>query len=57
VGRQIPHTVYCDRHSSLRRNDKDWYTRGGTVGWQEPAQVGRVLANLGVEVLYETGLR
>ena len=48
----IPHTVYGDRHSSLRRNDKHWTLEEELAGRQEPTQVGRVLANLGVEVIY-----
>src|SRR4026207_1891861 len=48
----IPHTVYGDRHSSLRRNDKHWTLEEELAGRQEPTQVGRALANLGVEVRY-----
>ncbi len=48
----IPQTVYGDRHSSLRRNDKHWTLEEELAGRQEPTQVGRALANLGVEVRY-----
>jgi transposase len=48
----IPHTVYGDRHSSLRRNDKHWTLEEELAGRQEPTQVGRALANLGVETRY-----
>ncbi|MES1158246.1 MAG: ISNCY family transposase, partial [Haliangium ochraceum] len=48
----IPHTVYGDRHSSLKRNDKHWTLEEELAGRQEPTQVGRVLANLGVEMIY-----
>jgi transposase len=48
----IPHTVYGDRHGSLRRNDKHWTLAEELAGRQEPTQVGRVLANLGVGMLY-----
>jgi transposase len=48
----IPHTVYGDRHSSLRRNDKNWTLEEELAGRQEPTQVGRVLASLGVQMLY-----
>jgi hypothetical protein len=48
----IPHTVYGDRHSSLRRNDKHWTLEEELAGRQEPTQVGRALASLGVEVRY-----
>src|SRR6478735_4701805 len=42
----IPHTVYGDRHSSLRRNDKHWTLEEELAGKQEPTQAGRVLSNL-----------
>ena len=48
----IPQTVYGDRHSSLRRNDKHWTLEEELAGRQEPTQVGRALASLGVEVRY-----
>ncbi|HKO47782.1 MAG TPA: hypothetical protein VJV79_08665 [Polyangiaceae bacterium] len=48
----IPHTVYGDRHSSLKRNDKHWTLEEELAGKQEPTQVGRVLATLGVEMRY-----
>ena len=48
----IPQTVYGDRHSSLKRNDKHWTLEEELAGKQEPTQVGRVLANLGVEMRY-----
>jgi len=48
----IPQTVYGDRHSSLRRNDKHWTLEEELAGRQEPTQVGRALAGLGVEVRY-----
>ena len=48
----IPHTVYGDRHSSLRRNDKHWTLEEELAGRQEPTQVGRALASLGVETRY-----
>lgn len=48
----IPHTVYGDRHSSLKRNDKHWTLEEELAGKQEPTQVGRVLSNLGIEVRY-----
>ena len=51
-GKGIPHTVYGDRHGSLRRNDKHWTLAEELAGRQEPTQVGRVLANLGVGMLY-----
>ncbi|MGC4093332.1 MAG: hypothetical protein QM756_36660 [Polyangiaceae bacterium] len=48
----IPHTVYGDRHSSLRRNDKHWTLEEELAGRQQPTQVGRALANLGVALHY-----
>src|SRR6478735_3623621 len=48
----IPHTVYGDRHSSLRRNDKHWTLEEELAGKQEPTQAGRVLSNLGIEMRY-----
>src|SRR6478609_446742 len=48
----IPHTVYGDRHSSLKRNDKHWTLEEELAGKQEPTQVGRVLSNLGIEMRY-----
>lgn len=48
----IPHTVYGDRHSSLRRNDKHWTLEEELAGRQKPTQVGRALANLGIETRY-----
>jgi hypothetical protein len=48
----IPHTVYGDRHSSLKRNDKHWTLEEELAGRQDPTQVGRVLGSLGVEMLY-----
>ncbi|MFZ5893524.1 MAG: hypothetical protein ACOY0T_20855 [Myxococcota bacterium] len=48
----IPHTVCGDRHSSLRRNDKHGTLAEELAGRQEPTQVGRALANLGIEVRY-----
>ena len=48
----IPHTVYGDRHSSLKRNDQHWTLEEELAGKQEPTQVGRVLSNLGIEMRY-----
>lgn len=48
----IPHTVYEDRHSSLRRNDKHWSREEELAGRRELTQVGRALADMGVEARY-----
>jgi hypothetical protein len=37
--RGIPHTVYRDRHSSLKRNDKLWTLEEELAGKQAPTQV------------------
>jgi len=37
---------------SLKRNDKHWTLEEELAGKQEPTQVGRLLANLGVEKRY-----
>jgi hypothetical protein len=39
----IPHTVYGDRHSCLRRNDKHWSLEEELAGRREPTQVKRAL--------------
>lgn len=48
----IPHTVYGDRHGSLRRNDKRWSLEEELAGRREPTQVKRALDDLGVQLLY-----
>ena len=53
----IPHIVYGDRHSSLKRNDKHWTLQEELAGKQEPTQVGSVLANLGVEMRYALSVK
>lgn len=48
----IPHTVYADRHSSLRRNDKRWSLEEELAGRREPTQVKRALDDMGVALIY-----
>lgn len=48
----IPHTVYGDRHGSLRRNDTNWTLGEELAGHQEPTQVKLALDRLGIEVRY-----
>lgn len=48
----IPHTAYGDRHGSLRRNDTHWSLEEELAGRREPTQVGRALAELGIEPLF-----
>ena len=48
----IPHTVYGDRHGSLRRNDKHWSLEEELAGRREPTHVKRALDDLGVELIY-----
>jgi len=48
----IPHTVYGDRHGSLRRNDTHWTIEEELAGRREPTQVGRALADLGIQPVF-----
>jgi hypothetical protein len=48
----IPHTVYGDRHGSLRRNDKRWSLEEELAGRREPTQVKRALDDLGIAMIY-----
>lgn len=48
----VPLAAYMDRHSSLKRNDKNWTKREQLAGQQDPTQVKRALDDLGVQVLY-----
>lgn len=52
ISKGIPHTAYGDRHSSLRRNDKHWSLEEELSGRREPTQVGRVLAELDINVVH-----
>ena len=48
----VPWAIYMDQHSALRRNDDHWTHEEELRGRQEPTQVGRALATLGIEVIY-----
>ncbi len=48
----IPVALYMDRHGIFRRNDAAWTLAEELRGRQEPTQVGRALAALGIEVIY-----
>jgi hypothetical protein len=48
----VPLAAYMDRHSALKRNDKNWTKREQLAGQQDPTQVKRALDDLGVQVLY-----
>lgn len=45
----VPVSVYHDRHGSLVRNDPYWSVEEELAGSRYPTQVGRVLAELGIE--------
>jgi len=44
----LPHNVYQDQHSALRRNDDHWSLQEQLQGRQEPTQVGRILEVLDI---------
>ncbi len=48
----IPVALYMDRHGIFRRNDAAWTRDEELRGRQDPTQVGRALAALGIEVIY-----
>ena len=48
----IPVAVYMDRHGIFRRNDDAWTLAEELQGAQEPTQVGRALAALGIEAIF-----
>lgn len=50
--RGIPGSIYMDRHSALHRNDTAWTIEEELRGRQDPTQVGRALAALGIEPIY-----
>jgi transposase len=47
----IPAAVYQDRHSALHRNDDHWSHEEELAGVRFPTHVGRVLQDLGVEII------
>jgi hypothetical protein len=48
----VPLSAYMDRHSALKRNDKNWTKREQLAGQQDPTQVKRALDDLGIQALY-----
>lgn len=48
----IPVALYMDRHGIFRRNDEAWTLAEELRGRQDPTQVGRALAALGIETIY-----
>lgn len=48
----IPLALYMDRHGIFRRNDAGWTLTEELQGYQEPTQVGRAIAALGIEAIY-----
>jgi len=48
----IPGALYMDRHGIFRRNDAAWTLAEELQGRQEPTQVGRALAALGIEAIF-----
>lgn len=48
----IPLALYMDRHGIFRRNDAGWTRAEELQGYQEPTQVGRAVAALGIEAIY-----
>ncbi len=47
----IPLSVYQDRHTSLIRSDNYWSIEEQLQGFQYPTHVGRVLEELGIEII------
>lgn len=48
----LPHAIYMDRHSALKRNDDAWTLAEELRGRQDPTQVGRALEALAIEPIY-----
>jgi hypothetical protein len=48
----IPVALYMDRHGIFRRTDTAWTVAEELQGHQDPTQVGRALAALGIEAIY-----
>ena len=48
----IPLSLYMDRHGIFRRNDDHWSLQEQLAGEQTPTQVGQVLRDLGIEVIF-----
>jgi transposase len=48
----VPHSIYQDRHSALRRNDGFWSLDEQLAGRQEPTQVGAALEELAIRPIF-----
>ena len=48
----IPVALYMDRHGIFQRHDAAWTVAEELRGQQDPTQVGRALAGLGIEAIY-----
>jgi len=48
----LPLSAYMDRHGALKRNDDHWSLEEQLRGEQDPTQVGRALAALGIEAIF-----
>jgi hypothetical protein len=48
----VPWQIYMDQHSALRRNDDHWTLAEELRGAQDPTQVGRALAALGIDAIF-----
>ena len=47
----VPWAIYRDQNATLQRNDKHWSPEEELAGAQFPAQVGRALEELGIEIV------
>ena len=48
----VPHSVYQDRHSALKRNDDSWTLDEELAGRQDPTQVGAALEALAITSIF-----
>jgi transposase len=48
----VPHSVYQDRHSALKRNDDSWTLDEELAGRQDPTQVGAALEALTITPIF-----
>lgn len=48
----LPHSVYQDQHSALKRNDEHWTLEEELAGEREPTQVGSALRALEIEPVF-----
>ena len=48
----VPHSVYQDQHSALKRNDDHWTLEEELAGRQDPTQVGAALEALAIQSIF-----